>query len=152
MTPWTKRLAIALAISVGINLLFAGFSLGRHLGGPPPHPAGRAFGRMGPGEPRHPALRAALDRHRDELRDRRESIRKARMAAREALGRSDFDRAGLERALADLQTETRKSQELMHRAIVEAAATAEVEQRRALGRALGPSQRGPSPRSELAVP
>lgn len=141
MTPWSKRLAILLAISVGLNLLLAGFWVGRHFARPGPRP----FGPHGPpemhelgrfGGSRHPALRGALERHRDELRARREATRRARAVAREVLMAPELDRAKLERALADLKAETAKNQELTHRAILEAASEARPEQRRELGRAL----------------
>src|SRR5690606_19748544 len=107
-TPWAKRLAVMLAISVGLNLLSAGFWLGRRFGRPPPPPDERAV--VGPGFGRearqHPALRRALDRHRDEFRERRRAIQKARLEAREALTREDFDAAALERALVNLRAET----------------------------------------------
>lgn len=145
MTPWAKRLAALLALSVGLNLLFAGFLVGRRMGGPParerfdaPPESGSA---LAPGARRHPALRAALEKHRDELRERREGVRKARAAAREALGRGDFDRALVERSLASLKEETARSQELTHRVILEAAERAQPEQRRELGKALGGFER-----------
>jgi uncharacterized membrane protein len=138
MTPWTKRLAVLLAISFGVNLLLAGFWIGRRFGGPPPRAveAGEMY-ELGRGARRHPVLRSALDRHRDELRERREATRRARARAREALTSAEFDRQKLEQALASLKDETGKNQELAHRALVEAAVEARPEQRKALGQALG---------------
>lgn len=145
MTPWAKRLAVLLALSVGLNLLLAGFFVGRRVGGPAhrerfdlPPESGSA---LAPGARKHPALRAALDKHRDEFRERREAVRKARAAAREALGRADFDKALVERSLASLKEETARNQELTHRVILEAAERAQPEQRRELGRALGGFER-----------
>jgi uncharacterized membrane protein len=145
MTPWTKRLALLLAISVGVNLLLAGFWIGRRFGGPPPRAfdAGESF-ELGRGARRHPVLRSALDRHRDEFHDRREATRRARARAREVLTSSEFDRQKLEQALAGLKDEMSKNQELAHRALVEAAVEARPEQRKALGVALGP--KGPRDR------
>lgn len=141
MTPWTKRLAILLAVSVGLNILLAGFWIGRHFGRPPAPPPGPEAGfELGQFGRRHPALRTSIGRHRDEFRARREATRKARAEAREALVSPDFDRGKLERALAKLKDETAKNQELTHRAIVEAAVEARPEQRKALGRALGPKE------------
>lgn len=143
MTPWTKRLAILLAISVGLNLLLAGFWIGRRVGGPAFSARGSdAAPAFAPSARRHPALRGALDRHRDEFREQREETRKARLAAREALTKTEFDREAVDKALAKLRLETTRSQELTHRAILEAASTAKPEQRRDLGKALGPSSRG----------
>src|SRR5688500_495940 len=122
MTPWTKRLAVLLALSFGLNLLLAGFWLGRRLGGPPPrHFDARDTFELGLGARRHPALRSALDRHRQEFRERREGTRRARAHAREVLTSPEFDRQKLEQALARLKEETVKNQELAHRALLEAA-------------------------------
>jgi uncharacterized membrane protein len=150
MTPLAKRLSIALAVSIAINLLLAGIWVGRAFRHPrPPRgerdvPAlqGERDGRRGP-------LRGVFREHDDELRDKRRAIGEARRTAREALEKEPFDRAALESALANLRKETGSSQEIMHRAIVEAAAKSSPEERKKLGQALerfGPGsgrERGP---------
>jgi uncharacterized membrane protein len=146
MTPWAKRLAVALAISVGLNLLLAGMMLGRKLSQLPPESAcgpagfGPRFGGgqgQGPGR-RSQALREAIGRNRGAFDHQRKAIGRARMEARDALRRDPFDRAALEGTLSNLRAETARSQEAMHRAIVEAAQNAAPAERRALARDIGP--------------
>ena len=148
MTPLAKRLSIALAISIAVNVLIAGIFVGR------------AFHRRPPPERDAPALRAERDgrraplrglfrEHDDELRDKRRAIGEARRTARAALEAEPFDRAALERALEALRKETGASQEILHKAIVEAASKGSPEERKKLGFALdrtvlgGDSPRGP---------
>jgi uncharacterized membrane protein len=133
MTPLAKKLAVALVISVALNLLAVGFFVGRGLRhGPGKH--GDAPGFVGPDArlPRHPALREAMDRHRADFAARREAVMQARKAVAEAAGREPFDRAALEQALADLRKQTGLSQEAIHRALVEACEKAKPEERRTL--------------------
>ena len=79
MTPLAKRLSIALAVSIAINLLLAGIWVGRAMHHrPPPEremPALRAE-RDGKRAP----LRGLLREHGDELRERRRSIGEAHTA------------------------------------------------------------------------
>ena len=166
MTPWAKRLAIALSISIGINLLLAGYVLGyglrrpqaaiggygeghgpgmgmgRGMGHGPGMGMGRGMGNcagMGNGAGcARPALRAAIDLRESELRVCRQEIAKARDAVRDALAREPLDRAEIEQAFAKLRTQTGRGQELTHQAIVEAAARATSEQRRELAIEFGP--------------
>jgi len=137
MTPWSKRLAILLAVSIGVNLLLAGVLLGRGFGrprgghaGPRPDDSGVEW-REGR---RHPVVREAVERRRGELSARRGAIEAARAKVRDALGRDPFDRALLEAALTNVRTETAESQALLHGALVEGAASATLEQRRELAR------------------
>jgi uncharacterized membrane protein len=100
---------------------------------------GEREGRRGP-------LRGLYREHGAELREKRRAIGDARRTAREALQKEPFDRAALESALAALRNETGASQEIMHRAIVEAAAKGSPEERKKLGQALerfGPEPGGP---------
>ena len=159
MTPLAKRLSIALAISVAVNLLLAGIMVGRAFRHrPPPPPDGRdEFGfraerddaaKSPAGDGRRGPLRGVFREHGDALRDKRRSIGDARRTARAALEAEPFDRAALERALEALRKETTASQEIMHRAIADAAAKGPPEERKKLGRALerpgvGRDGRGP---------
>lgn len=137
MTPFAKRLSIALAVSIAINLLLAGIWVGRMFHRPrPPRgehemPALHAEreGRRGP-------LRGLYREHGDELREKRRAIGDARRSAREALEKEPFVRADLENALAALRKETGSSQEIMHRALVDAAEKGTPEERKKLGKAL----------------
>ncbi len=133
MTPLAKKLTVALVISVALNLLVVGFLVGRGLKrGPGGH--GDLHGLSGPESrlPRHPVLHEAMDRHRADFAGRREAVMKARKAVAEAARREPFDRAALEQALLDLRRETGLSQEVMHRALVEACEKAKPEERRVL--------------------
>jgi uncharacterized membrane protein len=153
MTPLAKRLSIALAISIAVNLLLAGIFVGRafHRRPPPdrdvPARHGERDGRKGP-------LRGLFREHGDELRDKRRAIGEARRTGRAALEAEPFERAALERALEGLRKESGASQEIMHRAIVEAASKGSPEERRKLGSALdrgalgGDGERGPGPKHE----
>jgi uncharacterized membrane protein len=133
MTPLAKKLTVALVISVALNLLVVGFLVGRGLKHGPGTP-GDVHGFAGPGArmPRHPALREAMDRHRGDFAGRKEAMMQARRGVAEAAGREPFDRAALEQALARLRQESSASQEVVHRALVEACEKANPEQRRAL--------------------
>lgn len=143
MTPWTKRLAIALAVSLGLNLLLVGFWVGREFlrPDPPPRSTDTLAGPLGGGR-RASALRGALENRGSELRQGRDAIRKARAQARDALLRSELNPAELERALSNIRMETTRNQQLLHQAIAEAAASASPIDRRELGRALGADGRG----------
>jgi uncharacterized membrane protein len=137
MTPLAKRLWIALAVSIAVNVLLAGIWVGRAFR----HP------REPRGEREKPALHAERDgrrgplrglyrEHGDELREKRRAIGDARRSAREALEKEPFARADLENALAALRKETGSSQEIMHRALVDAAEKGSPEERKKLGKAL----------------
>ncbi|HEY6556721.1 MAG TPA: periplasmic heavy metal sensor [Polyangiaceae bacterium] len=133
MTPLAKRLAIGLLISIALNLLCAGFLLGRGLRG------GR--GRQGPARSledgqalRHPALRRAYEAERGHVKGRRDAVRQARARVSEALRIEPFQPARLEQSLAELRSETTKTQELVHRALVKAAREGTPEARSELSR------------------
>ena len=150
MTPLAKRLSIVLAISVAVNLLLGGIMLGRAFRHrhQPPFDVGEPPGMHAERDRRKGPLRDLFREHGDALREKRRSMGDARRTAREALEAEPFDRAALERALEGLRKETVASQEIMHRAIVEAAATGPPEERKKLGRALERPERdgrGPGP-------
>ena len=164
MTPWAKRLAIALALSIGVNLLFAGYVLGFGLHGPravggaigmgngPGMGMGRGMGRgsgmgmghgMGSGTGcRRPALRTAIELRGNDVRACRQDIDKARDTVRVVLGHEPLDRAALEQALATLRAQSGRGQELTHQAIVEAATRAAPEQRHQLADEFGSANCG----------
>ncbi len=121
------------AISLGVNVLFAGLWVGRAV----------ERHRMAARAPERHALRhrpralgpwAAVIEHRPELSARRGATRAARAEARAALAREPFDAAALDKALAGLRTETMTSQETLHRALVETARKATPAERHALAR------------------
>jgi hypothetical protein len=167
MTPWAKRIAIALAVSVGVNLLLAGYVfgyglrrpqtaaigerngpamvMGRGMGLGPGMGMGRGMGNgpgMGSGTGcRRPALRAAIELRGNDLRACRQEIDKARDNVRVVLGHEPLDRAALEQALAALRAQSGRGQELTHQAIVDAAVRATPEQRRELANEFGSGDR-----------
>ena len=140
MTPLAKRLAIAVAISLGLNLLLGGILVGQVIqrraqraqlvrpGGPVPSSAYER-GPRGPG-----ALQRAVGGRHPEFGERRRVIEQARQNVRQALLREPFDKAALEQALEGLRKETESSQVLAHRALVETAASASPALRGELGR------------------
>ncbi len=138
----SKKLAIVLAVSLGLNLfllgvLSVGFFRGPrpgHFGGPGPDAS--PLLRGGPGGD-HPRLQKLLGRHKPELVEQRRSMRAARGRVDAALEAEPFDRARLEAELAKLRTETQRSQETMHRALVELAVDMPPEERKRLPMMLG---------------
>jgi len=134
MTPWVKRLSIALSISVALNLLAVGFALGRRA-----HRPSKDIGETHVGPPgghKRGLWRNAFEPHRAELRGQQDALKKARQAAREALVAPTFERQKLDQALSNLRSETAKGQELLHRALGDAAVRAEPAARRDLARSL----------------
>ncbi|HMJ12820.1 MAG TPA: periplasmic heavy metal sensor [Polyangiaceae bacterium] len=134
MTPLAKRLAIGLSISIALNLLTAGFLLGRGLHGPGPGRKGPAILAEDLRGLRHPALRKAYERQSGDVTARRDAVRHARKAVRETLRAEPFEAAKLEGTLRQLRDETTKTQELLHRTLVEAARESAPEARRELSR------------------
>jgi len=154
MTPLAKRLSIALAVSIALNLLLAGIFVGRafHRRHPPP-PDHDMPAMRGDRDGKRAPLRGLLREHGDELKDKRRAIGEARRTAQAALEAEPFDRAALERALEGLRKETVASQEVLHRVIADAAAKGSPDERRKLGRALersglGGDERRPGPKHD----
>jgi uncharacterized membrane protein len=139
MTPLAKRLAIAVAISLGLNLLLGGVLVGQALqrrthragidrGGPTPS----GMHQRGPHRPG--AFQRTVGARHPEFGERRRMIGAAREKVREALTREPFDKAALEQALAQLRKETEASQAVAHQALVETATSASPGLRDELGR------------------
>ncbi len=171
MTPWAKGLTIALTLSIGGNLLLAGYVFGYGLrrpqmavgkfgmgNGPGMGGMGRGMGPghgMGMGHAMgncpgmgsgsgcgRPALRAAIELRGGDLRASRLEIDKALEAVRATLEHEPFERAALEQALTNLRAQSGRGQELTHQGIVDAAARSTPEQRHELAIELGPGDRG----------
>ncbi|HEX6277129.1 MAG TPA: periplasmic heavy metal sensor [Polyangiaceae bacterium] len=136
MTPLAKRLSIALAVSIALNLLLAGIFVGRAFHRPPHPPEREMPAFRGERDGKRAPLRKLLREHGDELRERRGAIAEARRRAQTALEAEPFDRAAVERALEALRNETVASQKIMHDAIAGAASKGTPEERRKLGHAL----------------
>lgn len=134
MTPLAKRLAIAVAISVALNMLLAGLWLGRswhdrhHRFAPPASSFERRAAR------RHPELRRAFERKAPEFAAHRKAAQASRVRVAESLKREPFERAGVDRALAELRAENARAQELMHAELAAQAERGSPEQRRELAK------------------
>jgi uncharacterized membrane protein len=150
MDRTTKRLVIALALSVSVNLFFAGFAVARRVmmhrawqaQGPMLGPRG-FLGRAGLGNA-GPRARGILEQRRGALRQHHGALRAARDKVREALGAEPFDKARLETALTELHAQTAQMQSTMHATLVELAASLDAAQRKRLANAPW-LLRGPGP-------
>jgi uncharacterized membrane protein len=139
---WTRRLLVLLAISIGLNLLLAGLWIGARWS-EPRHGPGLKFGGVRDGREGRfpPAFSQAIEGRRDDLAARRQAVAEARLTARSILEREPLDRAALENALERLRRETEGSQQVVHQALIDAAARAPKESRRELGRVLSQRHR-----------
>jgi uncharacterized membrane protein len=151
MTPLAKRLSIALAVSIALNLLLAGILVGRAFHRPPHPPERETPAFRGERDGNRAPLRKLLREQGGELKEKRRAIAEARRTAQTALEAEPFDRAALERALEALRDETVASQKIMHGAIADAATKGTPEERRKLGRSLarvglGGDERRPGPK------
>lgn len=153
MSPETRRLSIALAISLLANMFFIGFNVA-HVAerSPSPNDGGqpgtdelnpRATANTRPPEgrqaptptPADRSLRRLLRPNRKAMRAEREEIRAARRAVSEALVADPFDVQALDAALTSLRVATGHAQLALHRVLLEAAPTMTAEQRQQLSRA-----------------
>jgi Spy/CpxP family protein refolding chaperone len=136
-----KRVWIALAISLTLNLFGLGFMSARLLhghAGDHRGPRGPFFGPRGLlldaelGESMDAQVRGVMERHRETLRAQRKQLREARQAVGAALASEPFDADALKQALARLRQMTNESQALMHAALIEIAPALTHEQRERL--------------------
>jgi Spy/CpxP family protein refolding chaperone len=143
MNTAARRLWIALAISLTLNLFGLGFMSARFLhgrGGDHRGPRGPFFGPRGLmldaelGGSIDAEVRGVMERHRESLRAQREQLREARQAVSAALRSEPFDAGALKQALARLRQMTNESQALMHAALIEIAPALTHEQRERLVR------------------
>ena len=142
MDRTTRRLGIALAISVGINLFLVG-GIASHLlrapsSRPPPPDGGHFLFRSSErlSDPGRAKVRTIMRRHRSDLAPRRKAMREARKDVQAALGTEPFDRARLDRGLEQLRKETSRAQRELHTALGEAAEQLNSEDRKHLGEAM----------------
>ena len=157
MSTPAKRLSIALAVSIALNLFGAGFLVSRMLH--PRHPPtlapmlgtddeqrGNPFmgphGLLGSGAEPHlvPHVREVMRAHGDGLRQDRGALRERRRAVEDALRAEPVDAAALSQALGSLRQSTLSAQERMHTALVDLAKQLPAEDRKKLARHGG---RGP---------
>ena len=133
---WGNRLVILLAVSIGLNLVLAGVMVGSRLARRDMH-HGQGFP---PGKHPVPEVAGVFKAHRAEFGERRRAAARARSDVQEILNREPFDRVALDAALAKLRAETEQSQQMLHRALADAAATAAPERRRELGKMMSMSR------------
>ena len=143
MTPLSKRLIIALAISGALNLLCAGIFVGGwihrsraraaragfELGRGQRDAERRAEHRRGPGP-----FGGILASHREQMLERRRATADARKAVAASLEREPFDPAALDQALGALRAETAKTQEFVHQTLEQAARNGDADARKKLAR------------------
>ena len=136
----SRWLAIALVISVALNLFALGLVAARAMR-PGPHERARGYGPfMGPhgllqdGDGAEPIAKRVMQRYGEDLRREHRELREARRAVREALEAEPLDAGRLERALGELRARTDSSQTRMHAALVELARSLPLEQRKKLAR------------------
>lgn len=145
MDGLTKKLVLALSVSVALNLFLLGFGAARMLG--------RRGASRGPRD-MPAALHAHWRPHQERLRPVRKRVRDARGAVHAQLTSEPFDRAALSASLAALREATGRGQEAFHAALVDMAAQLDAEGRRALaanrrlwrgggGGGRGPREHGP---------
>ena len=143
MTPIVRKLGIALAVSVAVNLFTLGFLTARGFHGARGHD-GPAHGaqeqRMRRGRDAHgfgPYAAELSEARRTAMRGHRQTIAEAQRAVAAALGAEPFDRAALQAALQALRARQAAAGEAAHDALVELAGKLDAPSRRAL------AERGP---------
>jgi uncharacterized membrane protein len=133
----SKWLMLALVVSVVLNLLLAGFVIGR-LSGPGPVPAAldpsvgmfRVLPRLP--EPRREALEPRVREHFRALRDELRRMRATQRSINQALAAEPFSAEDLTAALARFRAALLASQEQNHALLVDIAADMSAAERRLL--------------------
>ncbi|MEM1401171.1 MAG: periplasmic heavy metal sensor [Pseudomonadota bacterium] len=153
--PRRRWLFGLLAVSIAINLFFAGLVAGRLVGGrdglppgPPPlvQGPGRVFEGLGI-DYRGRALRH-LEGKSGELRAHTKDLMAARRAVAEALVAEPFDREALDEAFAMLRAVSETTQAALHGVIADAAGDLPAEERGVLLRGFGGHRGGPDGRQK----
>ncbi|WOJ92097.1 periplasmic heavy metal sensor [Congregibacter variabilis] len=125
---------IALLISLALNLLIAGFIVGKHRGsGGERPPMAWAVEQLSPETQRR--IRGQMRDQLSEVRPLREDMRKAQAAVRKAVASEDYDPQVLALALEKSREVSERYQALIHKNLVEVSADLPREQRIALARA-----------------
>lgn len=138
MTPLARKLSIALAVSVALNLFALGFLAARGFHGHHGHagpPNAREELHARGGRKAHgfgPYAAELSEARRTAMRSHRRGIAAAQRAVIQALAAEPFDRAALQAALQALRTQQAAAGEAAHEALVELAAKLDATGRRAL--------------------
>jgi uncharacterized membrane protein len=143
MTTSDPRFRWVLLLSLALNVLFGAVvaaawlhhhdGRGHGLGGAVHLPRGERLERVLP-EADKPALRAAYDRHRDDIRPKIGALFEARRAVREALDAEPFDAARATSALAVLRERESAVAASVHALLVDLSASVSPEGRVAISR------------------
>jgi uncharacterized membrane protein len=132
-----RKLAIALAISVGLNLFLGAFFVARivlrhhHAHQMGPHPMDGPMGMLHDvDDPKvRKYMQQMFERQREHFEHDREQIREARQKVAHALEREPPDHAQLEAAFTELRSATTASQANLHHSLIELAPKLTPEQR-----------------------
>ena len=151
--PSTSKLAIALAVSIGLNLFLGGaiasaWLVKRQYGGlrPPPQ-AGMAGdfnfrgGLAALGGEARPLAREIRREHGPRLREAGKAMQDARREVGRMLRAEEIDPAALDKTLSDLRERADEAQAVMHQVLMEAITKLTPDQRRKFLEAA--MQRGP---------
>lgn len=129
----SRSLALVLAISVALNLFFAGVFTARLWQRAEVRTERQAHGPRPRREPRHvEPFRWLSDAERRELRPRRKALRALRDEAEQLLRAEHFDSAKLTATLEALRRETDAIQASVHGLLIRRAETLSADQRRRL--------------------
>lgn len=154
----TRRVAIALAVSVGFNLFLGGMIASAWIAKRNYEQRGnQTAGLAGPFDLRggiaeldpssRDIVRQVRARHREDFRQAGKDMRQARRAVQQALMADKLDRAELDRALAGMRQSMDSAQVEMHAALADIAMALEPDERRrfllaALNKRRGPARDG----------
>lgn len=155
MTPLLRRLTLALAISVGLNLFAGGFVVARMLRHPPhsegfgPHAMAGPMGILEDidNPDARERVRRTLSGRMDHFERGRGKMRNAREKVAQAMEREPPDAVELGAAFSDLREATTEAQAEIHSTLIEVAPTLTRQQRADLMRkwARGPRHRRTHP-------
>jgi uncharacterized membrane protein len=150
-----KKWAIALVVSLALNLFLGGMMTARWMMRPPGSPH-RGMGmkvrslKSSLGRHLDPSVHETLERvdakHRETVRGRMKEAAEASRLAQEALADEDFDEAKAKQAFADARAKQAAAREAMQNALIELAAALppaeRAKLRKAWGRRKGPRGEG----------
>jgi uncharacterized membrane protein len=133
----SKRLVIALGVSLALNLALIGFVAGRasitgmrHLAPDPSLGAFRLVRQLP--EARREALRPLIREHFRDIRPRLQQLTAAQTKIRDALDSEPYEPAELEQALGEFRAALLASQEHSHRALIRLASEMSPDERQRL--------------------
>jgi len=141
-----KKWAIALVVSLALNLFLGGMMTARWMMRPhrPPH---RGMGmhvrslKSSLGRHLDPSVHGTLERvdakHREIIRERMKDAAEASRSAKDALSGEPFDEAKAKEAFADARAKQAAAREAMQNALIELAAALPPAERAKLGKAWG---------------